>query len=258
VLQTQTDPTEKWLLLPAQWSDGRTPQQQERRCQSWKGQGWGRGPEGTGRGRRGAEMGVPVPPGVDPEDALLQVVNGEAVGPAPRARLLVDGAPARAAHGGGLDAGQAGIPVRPEQDPARDSEQGRSARGHGSTKLCLPNWQQGLCPDRSPWSGPPARSQRCHHALVTNVPSGLTHSGGPGQWRGDARCPQPAVWFAWCHPAWPPRSGPGCSPPSRCCQRSSPRPAPRGWPAHTVSPPRSWSELQGTAQPRGLRPVPPP
>lgn len=126
----------------------------------------------------------------------------------------------------------------------------------GTPGLCLLNRQWGACPGRSPLPGvPPARSRVCHHVLVTNDTSCLTHSGGPGQWRGDARCPRPAAWFAWCHPAWPPRSGPGCSPPSRCCQRSSPRPVPPGWPAHTVSPPRSWSELQGTA-PGGLRLVP--
>jgi len=56
-------------------------------------------------------------PGVDPEYAALQVVHGEAVGPAAAARLLVDGFPALAAHGGRLDARQAGVPVGPEQDP---------------------------------------------------------------------------------------------------------------------------------------------
>lgn len=97
-------------------------------------------PELGGMGRAGlqrewgwrhwAQMGVLVLPGINPEDALLQVVDGEPVGPASRARLLVDGAPARTAHGGSLDAGQAGIPVCPEKDPARDSEQAWSARGH--------------------------------------------------------------------------------------------------------------------------------
>ena len=56
-------------------------------------------------------------PGVYPEDASLQVVHGEPVGPAPAAPLLVDGLPALSAHGGRLDAGLAGVPVRPEQDP---------------------------------------------------------------------------------------------------------------------------------------------
>lgn len=72
---------------------------------------------GMGTAQRGLQGGDPNLPGVNPEDALLQVVHGEPVGPPPRARLLVDGASARTAHGGGLDTGQAGIPIRPEKDP---------------------------------------------------------------------------------------------------------------------------------------------
>lgn len=105
----QTDPTVRRLLIPSPaqlWSEGRIQ---------------------TGRDREGdTERGVLALPGIDPEDPLLQVVDSEPVGPPPRARLLVDGAPALTAHGGGLDAGQAGVPVRPEQDPARrDCEQGQ-------------------------------------------------------------------------------------------------------------------------------------
>jgi len=60
-------------------------------------------------------------PGIYPDDASLHVVQGEAVGPAPAARLPVDGASALAAHGRRLDAGQAGVPVGPEQNAARET-----------------------------------------------------------------------------------------------------------------------------------------
>lgn len=58
-----------------------------------------------------------------------------------------------------------------------------------------------------------------------------------------ARCHPPAEWSGGFRPAWPPRSGPGCSPPSRCCLQSSPQPGPLEWPSHTESLPQSWSGL---------------
>lgn len=72
----------------------------------------------------------------------------------------------------------------------------------------------------------------------------LTRLGGPGRWPGGAPPPQPAEWSSWFRPAWPPLSGPGYSPPSRCSLLSSPPQDPLEWPGHTGSPRQNWSELE--------------
>lgn len=72
----------------------------------------------------------------------------------------------------------------------------------------------------------------------------LTRLEGPGRWLSGAPPPQPAGWSSWFHSTWPPLSGPGCFPPSRCFPLSSPRPGPPEWPGRTGSPPRNWSELE--------------
>lgn len=56
-------------------------------------------------------------PGIDPEDAALQIIDSESVWPASIACFLMDGLPAFSTHGCSFDPRQAGVPVRPEEDP---------------------------------------------------------------------------------------------------------------------------------------------
>lgn len=59
-----------------------------------------------------------IRPGVNPEDAALQIIHRESIWPASVAGLLMDRLPAFSTHGRSFDPGQAGVPVGPEEDPA--------------------------------------------------------------------------------------------------------------------------------------------
>lgn len=84
----------------------------------------------------------------------------------------------------------------------------------------------------------------------------LTHHAGQGRWLVDAPLLQRGALCAWYRQVWPPRSGPSCSPPSRCFQQSSPQPDPLEWPDHTGSPPQNWSGLHQSKKKNTLPHIP--